>query len=127
METLVKNTQALFMPSAIPSMLLLMQDSQRTEIQMPWHIPTGLIWGMRDICPGFFLLGLLFTLLCPKQSGFKTPGISVPAVTPLRKGSCLSDGCSGAHRANSEVWHHLTGLQSAGSYFPHLMHWSVCC
>lgn len=29
-------------------------------------------WGY----PGFFFLGLLLTLLCPKQSGFKSPGIS---------------------------------------------------
>lgn len=28
-------------------------------------------WG----CPGFFFLGLLFTLFCLKQSGFNSPGI----------------------------------------------------
>lgn len=35
-------------------------------------------WG----CPGFFFLELLLTLLCPNQSGIKSPGISELPMIP---------------------------------------------
>lgn len=33
-------------------------------------------------CPGFFFLGFFLILLCPKQSGFKSPGISEQPMIP---------------------------------------------
>lgn len=75
---------------------------------MSRHALTGLILGLRDICPGFFLLCLLLTLLCPKQSGLKSCGISKPPCAPTPwTASYHSDGHFGACRATlgyGTVW-----------------------
>lgn len=98
------------MPSAYLSVLLLMQDSlERKFWCVSWHTLTGLIFRLRDICPEFFFVDLLFTLLCPKQSDFKSPGTSKPAMTPLWRESYPSDGHSGSCIATSGVRHQLAG------------------
>lgn len=44
---------------------------------LSWHALTGLLLGLRGLCPGFFLLGLLPTLLYLKQSVIKSARISM--------------------------------------------------
>lgn len=51
-------------------MLLLIHIEQNSD-GYPGRYLMVLSWG----CPGFVFLGLLLTLLCPKQSGFNSPGI----------------------------------------------------
>lgn len=107
-------THRLFMPSAYLSVLLLMQDSLELKFWcVSWHTLTGLIFRQRDICPEFFLVDLLFTLLRPKQSDFKSPGTSKPAMTPLWRESYPSDGHSGSCIATSGVRHQLAGKAPA--------------
>lgn len=61
--------QALFMPSAHLSVLLLIHIELKFQ-WMSWHALNGLVLGL----PGFFFLGLLLILLCLNSLGLSHLG-----------------------------------------------------
>lgn len=113
---MMKSTQALFMTSA---QVFCFCCRIRLELKfrcLSWHALTGLLLGLRGLCPGFFLLGLLPTLLYLKQSVIKSARISMLPYS-------LWDRIFAQMVTLEHNWiqTHLTGLQSARSSFPCLM------